>query len=143
MKRVFTIISAIAILVACNQNKRIISDIPIKTEVLGIELCKQMTRHEVYEIIDENTGIPLWGDDFELKNSTDYVFHSSSEYYDIDYGGLAWDYVIISTSEESNVFSIQLQSVFESIETAKQQYDSTVNTFSKKYYFFRKKFILL
>lgn len=132
MKRFLTIIFAIAIFVACNPNKRIVSTVPIKTKVLGVELCKQMTEDEIVDILEENSNISFL-DYTEHENASTYIFGSYSEYHSIEYGGLVWDYVIISTSEESNVFSIQLQSVFESIETAKQQYDITTNLFSQKY----------
>jgi hypothetical protein len=132
MKRFLTIIFAIAIFVACNPNKRIVSTVPIKTNVLGIELCKQMTEDEIVDILEENSNSSLW-DVIKLKNRTSHIFESSSEYHSIEYGGLMWDYICIDTSEEFKVCGIQLQSAFESIETAKRQYDSAIKTFSQKY----------
>ena len=62
MKRVFTIIFAIAIFVACNPNKRIVSTVPIKTDVMGIALCEPTTTSKIEKIlIEEDAAIsPLY-----------------------------------------------------------------------------------
>ena len=53
MKRFFVFLVVIFSLISCNQSKRIVTDIPIKTEVLGVKLCEKMTTREVrYALMD-------------------------------------------------------------------------------------------
>lgn len=137
MKRVFTIIFAIAIFVACNPNKRIVSTVPIKTNVMGIELCEPTTTSKIEKILNKNTDhylYPLYEKD---GNTTFCRFipilpHLITPGF-ISYGGLSWKYILVGISEESKVYLIGLVGSYESIETAKQQYEEAVSAFTQKY----------
>lgn len=136
MKRFLTIIFAIAIFVACNPNKRIISTVPIKTNVLGLELCESTTTSKIEKILNKNTDHYLYPFYEKDGNTTFCKFVPISSHLtrgSILYGGLSWTYIQVGISEDSKVYFIGLVGTYESLETAKQQYDNTVEIFVQKY----------
>lgn len=124
------IISVFAIL-SCNQTGRIVSDTPIKTNVLGVELCKKMTSDEVSDALMKNT------DKFFVtmpeKNGSSEVYRSIPMGMNFNFGSMSWSYIDIGVTKEKEVYTVNLVGSYESVENAKQQYDSAVELFTQKY----------
>lgn len=132
MKRIFLIfVVAVFGLVSCNQNRRIVSEVPIKTDILGIKLCKQMTSGDVEDALADNTE--LYFLTMPQKNGNIEVYRSMPMGLSFNYGGLTWTYMDVGVTKDSEVYVVNLVGSYESVENAKQQYDSAVATFTQKY----------
>ena len=135
MKKIFFVLFTIIFcLTSCNQSgksSRIVSSVPIKTDILGIELCKKMTRGEVEDALMDKT------DKYFLitpqKNGNVEVYRSIPMDMNFSYGGLSWSYVDVAVTKDSEVYVISIVGSYESEESAKQQYDAAVAIFTKKY----------
>ena len=124
------IISVFAIL-SCNQTGRIVSDTPIKTNVLGVELCKKMAALEVADSLMKNTGrffMPT-----VEKVGTAQVYRLTPMGMNFNYGGLSWSYADIGVTSAKEVHTIYIVGSYESVESAKKQYDAAVEIFTHKY----------
>ena len=135
MKKIFCVfLVAIIGLTSCNQlskSSRIVSSVPIKTEILGIELCKKITHGGVEDALMNKT------DKYFLvtpqKNGNVEVYRSIPFGLNFNYGGLSWSYVDVGVTKNSEVYVINIVGSYESEESAKQQYDAAVAIFTQKY----------
>ena len=135
MKKIFYVfLVAIIGLTSCNQSSkssRIVSSVPIKTEILGIELCKKITHGGVEDALMNKT------DKYFLvtpqKNGNVEVYRSIPLGLNFNYGGLSWSYVDVGVTKNSEVYVINIVGSYESEESAKQQYDAAVAIFTQKY----------
>lgn len=118
-------------LMSCNQTGIIVTDTPIKTNILGVELCKKMTSKEVNDALMESTDkffVSMPQMDGDLK-----FYRSIPMGMNFMYGSLTWSYIDIGVTQEKEVYSIGLKGSYESIENAKQQFNSAVKLFTQKY----------
>lgn len=135
MKKIFCVfLVAIIGLTSCNQSSkssRIVSSVPIKTEVLGIELCKKITHGGVEDALMNKT------DKYFLitpqRNGNVEVYRSIPMDLNFNYGGLSWSYIDVGVTKDSEVYVINIVGSYESEESAKQQYDAAVAIFTQKY----------
>jgi len=135
MKKIFCVfLVAIIGLTSCNQSSkssRIVSSVPIKTEILGIELCKKITHGGVEDALMNKT------DKYFLvtpqKNGNVEVYRSIPFGLNFNYGGLSWSYVDVGVTKNSEVYVINIVGSYESEASAKQQYDAAVAIFTQKY----------
>ena len=134
MKRVFFICLVVVCgLISCKQStksRRIVSSVPIKTEILGVKLCEEMTACEVRNALMENTD--KYFETIPEKYGCVEVYRSIPEGFNFNYGGLSWLMVDVVTNN-SEVYKIVITGSYESIESAKQQYDAAVAIFAQKY----------
>ena len=132
MKKIFSVLLvAILCLTSCNQSSRKVSSIPIKTEILGIELCKKITHGEVEDALMDKTE-----QDFLVtpqKNGNVEVYRSIPFGLNFNYGGLSWSYVDVGVTKNLEVYVINIVGSYESEASAKQQYDAAVAIFTQKY----------
>lgn len=57
MNRFLTYLFCLFLLASCNmQQKRIVSETPAKSNILGVELCTETTADEIVSAITEETG---------------------------------------------------------------------------------------
>lgn len=135
MKKIFFVFFvAIFSLVSCNQSSkssRIVSSVPIKTNILGIELCKKITHDGVeYALMDKTDKYFLVT---PKKNGNMEVYRSIPMSLNFNYGGLSWSYIDVGVTKDSEVFVVNIVGSYESEESAKQQYDAAVAIFTQKY----------
>ena len=132
MKRaIIPFIICVLALLSCNQTSRVVTEVPIKTNILGVELCKKTTSLEVSEALMKITNklfIPM-----PQKNGTIEVYRMMPIGMNFTYGGLSWSYVDVGVTKEKEVYTVYMIGSDESIESAKQQYDAAVEIFSQKY----------
>ena len=135
MEKIFSVLLvAILCLTSCNQSSRTsrkVSSIPIKTEILGIELCKKITYGEVEDALMDKTE-----QDFLVipqKYGNVEVYRSKPFGLNFNYGGLSWSYVDVGVTKNLEVYVINIVGSYESEASAKQQYDAAVAIFTQKY----------
>lgn len=133
MKKIFFIFIITAFsLISCNQSRIIVTEVPIKTEILGIELCKKIyTTGEINDALAEHTNQYFFTT--PKKDGNVEVFRSIPIGFSFNYGGLSWTYIDVAVTNNSEVCMVKLSGSYESEETAKQQYESAVAIFSQKY----------
>lgn len=135
MKKIFSVLLvAILCLTSCNQSSRTsrkVSSIPIKTEILGIELCKKIMYGEIEDALMDKT------EKYFLvtpqKNGNVEMYRSIPFGLNFNYGGLSWSYVDVGVTKDSEVYVINIVGSYESEASAKQQYDAAVAIFTQKY----------
>lgn len=127
------ILSAFIVLSSCSNGvqKRIVSDTPIKTEVMGLKLCDVSNEKTIENAISKEVGKNVMGESY--KNGVGTVVRVFPVSLDINYGGLSWHYVDVSLNEDRKIVQIKLVGSYESIERAKEQFETATQIFTQKY----------
>lgn len=121
MNRFLTYLFCLFLLVSCNmQQKRIVSETPVKSNILGVELCTETTADEIVSAITEETGKFFLPQIEEVGTGT--VVRLITLTMDIYYGGASWSYIDVFLDEDSKVICIRLNASFESIDRAKEHF---------------------
>lgn len=133
MKQFTFIFAALFVIVSCGNvvNNRIVSDIPIKTEVFGLKLGEQSSQKAIENALSKEVGKSVYGDSQkDGVGTTVRVFPIS---LDINYGGLSWHYLDVSLNDNKQIVQITLVGSFENIERAKEQFAAAKEIFTQKY----------
>ena len=121
MNRFLTYIFCLFLLVSCNmQQKRIVSETPVKSNIMGVELRAETTADEIVSAITEETGKFFFPQIEEVGTGT--VVRLITLTMDIYYGGASWSYIDVFLDEDSKVICIRLNASFESIDRAKEHF---------------------
>lgn len=136
MKRVIIVAAtllAIFAVVSCKNNtqKRIVSDVPIKSEVLGLKLCSVTDEEAVEETLYNAASLDFIAD--SQKNGVGTVVRAFPTNFNIPYGGLGWTYVDVSLNEKNEIVAVSLVASYESIERAEEQFNKASQIFTNKY----------
>ncbi|MBR6346141.1 MAG: hypothetical protein IKR69_02000 [Bacteroidales bacterium] len=126
-------ITASLLLISCDNNsvKRIVSETPIKTEVLGLTLCEKSSEKAIKKAISKATDNQVITNKEKVGSATSVsVF---PYYLQLNYGGLSWHYVNVTLNEDLKITEIDLIASFENIERAKEQFTTASNVFNQKY----------
>ena len=128
-----SIMTASLLLWACGNNtpKRIVSEVPIKTEVLGLKLGDVSSEDAVETALTKATGKYVLTE--SQKNGIATVVRAIPTSLEISYGGLSWHYVDVTLDKEKKIAQISIVASFENIERAKEQYNAAVQVFTQKY----------
>ena len=136
MKRIasiLTILAASILVWSCGNNtpKRIVSEVPIKTEVLGLKLCDVSSESAIEKAITKATDkIVLISSE---KNGVGTNVRVLPVPMDLNYGGLPWHYVNVTLNEDKQIVSISIVASYENIERAKEQFNAATQVFTQKY----------
>ena len=133
MKQFTFIFAALFVIASCGNvvNNRIVSDIPIKTEVFGLKLGEQSSQKAIENALSKEVGKSVYGDSQkDGVGTTVRVFPIS---LDINYGGLSWHYLDVSLNDNKQIVQITLVGSFENIERAKEQFAAAKEIFTQKY----------
>lgn len=130
---IVTIMTASLLLWACGNNtpKRIVSEVPIKTEVLGLKLGDVSSEKAVEKALTKATGKYVLTE--SQKNGIATVVRAISASLEIAYGGLSWHYVDVTLDKEKKIAQIAIVASFENIERAKEQFNTAGQVFTQKY----------
>lgn len=134
MKSLASFFSLFLILViACGDKvpKRIITDIPIKTEILGMKLCAISSAHEVERVISKASDTYVWSENQKMDSG--FVVRVFATMLPISYGGFSWHCVDVCLNESNKIVSITLSASYESIDIAKEHFDAAEKIFTQKY----------
>lgn len=111
--------------------KRIVSEVPIKTEVLGLKLCDRSSERSIEEAITKAM------DKTVLTNSENSGVGTNVRVFpvslNLNYGGLSWHYIDVMLNEDKMIVAISIVSSYESYESAKEQYIVAAQIFTRKY----------
>jgi hypothetical protein len=113
------------------QQKRIVSETPVKSNILGVELCTETTADEIVSAITEETGKFFLPQIEEVGTGT--VVRLVTLTMDIYYGGASWSYIDVFLDEDSKVICIRLNASFESIDRAKDHFTVMKSTLEQTY----------
>ena len=130
---IVTIMTASLLLWACGNNtpKRIVSEVPIKTEVLGLKLGDVSSEKAVEKALAKATGKYVLTE--SQKNGIATVVRAIPTSLEIAYGGLSWHYVDVTLDKEKKITQIAIVASFENIERAKEQFNTAGQVFTQKY----------
>ena len=130
---IVTIMTASILLWACGNNtpKRIVSEVPIKTEVLGLKLGDVSSEKAVEKALAKATGKYVLTE--SQKNGIATVVRAIPTSFEIAYGGLSWHYVDVTLDKEKKIAQISIVASFENIERAKEQFNAAGHVFTQKY----------
>ena len=135
MNRFLTYLFCLFLLVSCNmQQKRIVSETPIKSNIMGVELSAETTADEIVSTISEETGKFFFPQIEEVGTGT--VVRLITLTMDIYYGGASWSYIDVFLDENSKVICIRLNRLnasFESIDRAKDHFTMMKSTLEQTY----------
>ena len=132
MNRFLTYLFCLFLLASCNmQQKRIVSETPVKSNILGVELCTETTADEIVSAITEETGKFFLPQIEEVGTGT--VVRLVTLTMDICYGGASWSYIDVFLDEDSKVICIRLNASFESIDRAKDHFTVMKSTLEQTY----------
>ena len=132
MNRFLTYLFCLFLLASCNmQQKRIVSETPIKSNILGVELCTETTADEIVSAITEETGKFFLPQIEEVGTVTVVRLVTLTMY--IYYGGASWSYIDVFLDEDSKVICIRLNASFESIDRAKDHFTMMKSTLEQTY----------
>ena len=130
---IVTIMTTSLLLWACGNNtpKRIVSEVPIKTEVLGLKLGDVSSEKAVEKALAKATGKYVLTE--SQKNGIATVVRAIPTSFEIAYGGLSWHYVDVTLDKEKKIAQISIVASFENIERAKEQFNAAGRVFTQKY----------
>ena len=130
---IMSIMTASLLLWACGNNtpKRIVSEVPIKTEVLGLKLGDVSSEDAVETALTKATGKYVLTE--SQKNGIATVVRAIPTSLEISYVGLSWHYVDVTLDKEKKIAQISIVASFANIERAKEQYNAAVQVFTQKY----------
>ncbi len=132
MNRFLTYLFCLFLLASCNmQQKRIVSETPIKSNIMGVELCAETSADEIVSTISEETGKFFFPQIEEVGTGT--VVRLITLTMDIYYGGTSWSYIDVFLDENSKVICIRLNASFESIDRAKDHFTAMKSTLEQTY----------
>lgn len=130
---IVTIMTASLLLWACGNNtpKRIVSEVPIKTEVLGLKLGDASSEKAVEKALTKATGKYVLTE--SQKNGIATVIRAIPTSLEIAYGGLSWHYVDVTLDKDKKIAQIAIVASFENIDRAKEQFNAAGQVFTQKY----------
>ena len=109
----------------------IISDTKIKADVLGIKLCEKADKNSIEAALSRVTDNAFIT--YEEKIGPGSAVRCVPIALTINYGGQAWNYCDTHLNEANEVMEVDLVASFESVERAKDLFDSMVAKLSEKY----------
>lgn len=131
------IISVALLLVSCGNTpqKRIVSQTPIKTEVLGLKLCDVTSESKVEKALTKTTDKTFLTNQEKSGSSLTIraIPLTIGGFDPFAYGGLSWHYVDVTLNENKQIVQICLTASYENIERAKEQFSAAIGVFTQKY----------
>ncbi|MBO4557216.1 MAG: hypothetical protein J5693_01245 [Bacteroidales bacterium] len=111
--------------------KRIVTEVPIKSEVMGVKLCEKNSEKSIKRAISKEVGKEMVSS--SQKNGVGTIVRVLPLGLELIFGGSSWHYVDVMLNEDSQVIQISLVGSYESIESAKEQFDAVVQKYEQKY----------
>lgn len=138
MKRIIIIAIFVAswLLLSCgNQTSKgihgVITEVPIKTEVLGLNLCEESSSKAIEKAIKKATNSPVILNEQNMGKKT--IIRAYPVSLVLIYGGLSWHYVDVTLNEDKKIIGIEIVRSYESLEGAKNRLNEASQVFTQKY----------
>ncbi len=117
---------------SCGNNKKeVLSKVPIKNEIMGIKLGEEASRSEIENAFSTAIGMDFRS--YEQEQEKGKLIRTSTYIWNFQYGGSAWTYADILLDEKNRVYDIEFSSSYESMESAKKQFDLLKASLVQKY----------
>lgn len=135
--KISCIISAVLLITSCGSTpqKRIVSQTPIKTEVLGLKLCEITSESKVEKALTKATD-KTFLTTTEKNGAITAVRAFPLNIGGLDpftYGTLAWHFADIVVNDKKEIVEIRLTASYENVERAKEQFQAATAVLSQKY----------
>jgi len=126
-------ICAVLLMPSCKQvsKQRIVSETPIKSEVLGLKLCDVSSENKIEIAVSKEISKQVYTE--SEKAGTGTIVRVIPLSLDLNYGGQSWHYIDVWLDENQKIVEIRITASFESVERAKEQFDAATLIFSQKY----------
>lgn len=126
-------ICAVLLTPSCKQvtKQRIVSKTPIKTEVLGMKLCDVSSEKAIEKAVSKEISKQVYTESEKVGTGT--IVRVIPFSLDLNYGGQSWHYVDVWLDENKKIVEIRITASFESVERAKDHFDTATQIFSQKY----------
>ncbi len=126
-----TLISFILLCSCGNNSKRIVSEKPVKNEILGLKLCTVSSQEDIEWKVGMSLGQYVYtnNDNFDIRSVVRVVPSSLK----VHYGELSWNNIDVTLNKDNRIVAISFDASYESIEMAKEHFEAAKNIFSKKY----------
>ena len=132
IKKLLSCFVCLSIMVSCDQlSKQVVSDEPIKSDIMGIELCSITNCTAIEKAFTEETGTSFLAQQEEI--GTGSFIRLLPLGFDVYYGGASWTYIDVLLDEDSKVVYIAFVSSYESLDKAKKQFDMMREQLHQKY----------
>lgn len=132
IKKLLSCFVCLSIMVSCDQlSKQVVSDEPIKSDIMGIELCSITNCTAIEKAFTEETGTSFLAQQEEIGTGSFIRLLPLS--FDVYYGGASWTYIDVLLDEDSKVVYIAFVSSYESLDKAKKQFDMMREQLHQKY----------
>ena len=128
------LMTACLVLWACGNNntpKRIVSTVPIKTEVFGLKLGNVSSEKAVEKALTKATGKYVLAESQKYGVAT--VVRAIPSSLEISYGGLSWHYIDVTLNQDKKIVQISIVASYENINRAKEQFNAAGQVFTQKY----------
>lgn len=109
----------------------VITDTAITSEVLGIKLCEKADKESIENAISKSTDNVYFT--YEEKVGQGSGIRCMPVNMSINFGGQTWNYCDVHLNSESAIYEVDLVASFESVERAKDRFDTMVTKLSEKY----------
>lgn len=111
--------------------QRIVSETPIKTEVLGLKLGDVSSEKAIEKSVSKEIAKQVYTE--SEKYGTGTIVRAFPLFLDLTYGGQSWHYVDVWLDENRKIVEIRITASFESVERAKDHFDTATLIFTQKY----------
>lgn len=139
MKRIIALALSFSIcflICSCSSttNKRIVSKTPIKTEILGLQLCEAVNEIDIQNTLAKATDKAITINREKMGDIFMYRAYPISEIVSqIHYGTLSWNYIDVTLNKNGQIVGISFTGSYDSVGLAKKQYEAACKVFNQKY----------
>jgi hypothetical protein len=113
------------------QVKRIISETPVKSEILGLKLCSQTTSEQIETALSKSTEKIFFT--YEEKWGIETMVRAVPYSLNFIFGGLNWNYIDIHLDQNSRIYLIQFVASFESLDKAIDLFNQAKTIYTNHY----------
>ena len=117
---------------ACIINRRVVSDTPVKSEILGLKLGDVSNALLIKTTLQKEINKMLYSETERIGIGTVVRVYAFSQ-EPIQYGGQPWHYIDVSLDKENRIVDIRFYGSFEKLEQAKAHFEESVKTLANKY----------
>lgn len=138
VKHVLSVVALCILVASCggNSSKRVVSETPINTEVLGLKLCEESDEYDIISALEDFADKNISVFDRAQNGAGLTIRTYVSTWSGVDkfyYGGCSWNNADVYLDADNRIYSVSVTNSFEKIERAKEQYDSMVALLIQKY----------
>lgn len=136
MKKLIYLLLCLYFISCSSENKINVSEVPINTNIMGIELLSKMQYYQMYDKLECYTDTSFYTQQGKVDNFKVYQFIPYNKWYmpcGFVYGTLTWNYIEVVINSNSQIVAICMIKTLEKEETVKHHFTTMTNIISEKY----------